>query len=83
MSKSSRGKMKKIYFRFRVLLITFTLGLASVFMLNGSLQISDEIPINLPRTVFGETIVISPKYSKEITKIERSIMCKRFDERPE
>jgi hypothetical protein len=42
--------MKRFYSKFRIGLITFAFGLASVFTINGSLQFSDEIPVNLPKT---------------------------------
>ena len=41
------------------MLMTFALGLASVFMLNGSLKFSDEVYVNLPRTESGSVLEIS------------------------
>ncbi len=42
--------MKRFYSQSRIMLMTFALGLAIVFMSNGSLQFSDEILVNLPQT---------------------------------
>lgn len=56
--------MKKFYLRFRILLITFTVGLASVFMMNGSLQTSDEIFVNLPQIESDSPIVVYPEYER-------------------
>lgn len=50
--------MNKYYFRFRIMLMTFTLGLASVFVFNGSLKFSDEIPVNLPKVKFESSTMI-------------------------
>ena len=58
--------MKRFYSKFRIGLITFAFGLASVFVLNGSLQSSDEIPVNLPEIHSESPIIIFPRYSKEI-----------------
>ena len=53
--------MRKYYSRFRILLMTFTLGLASVFAFNGSLKFSDEILVNLPETESGDVVIVFPK----------------------
>ncbi len=53
--------MKKLYFRFRILLMTFALGLASVFMFDGSLKSSNEIPVNLPKVQSESPIIVFPK----------------------
>lgn len=53
--------MKKIYFRFRVLLMTFALGLASVIIFNGSLQIADEAPVNFLQTKTESSVIIIPQ----------------------
>ncbi len=50
--------MKKIYYSFRIMLMTFALGLASVFILNGSLEFSDETPVNLPKVKSDSPIII-------------------------
>ena len=52
--------MKKLYFRFRVLMMTFALGLASVFMFNGSLQFSDEIYVNSPHIQSETPLIVIP-----------------------
>ena len=41
--------------------MTFALGLASVFVLNGSLQFSDEITVNLPQVKSSEVFEIITK----------------------
>lgn len=43
------------------MLITFTLGLASVFVLNGSLNYSDEISVNLPKVESSSVFEIITK----------------------
>lgn len=53
--------MKRFYSRFRILLMTFAVGLASVFVFNGSLKYSDEVPVNLPKTNSGDAIVVFPR----------------------
>ena len=40
--------MKRYYLRFRFMLMTFALGLASVFAFDGSLKFSDEVYVELP-----------------------------------
>lgn len=53
--------MKKNYSRFRIMLMTFTLGLASVFAFHGTLKLSDEVFVNTPKTETGDVIVIFPR----------------------
>ncbi len=43
------------------MIMTFTLGLASVFVTSGSFQHSNEKVVNLPTTESGEVIVVFPK----------------------
>jgi hypothetical protein len=43
--------------------MTFALGLASVFMFNGSLQFSDEIPVNLPKVQSKSVLEVITKES--------------------
>lgn len=50
--------MKLFYSRFRIGLMTFALGLASVFMMNGSLQHSDEVKVILPKVESSSVIEI-------------------------
>ncbi len=50
--------MKKFYSRFRIMLMTFALGLASVFVFNGSLNLSNEVPVNLPKVRFEPSIIV-------------------------
>jgi len=53
--------MKRFYLKFRIMLITFTFGLASVFVSNGSLKFSDEVAVDLPKTQSDSVIFITPK----------------------
>jgi len=53
--------MKKLYFRFRILLMTFAFGLASVFVINGSLKDSDEIRVDLPEIESESPVIVFPK----------------------
>jgi hypothetical protein len=46
--------------------MTFALGLASVWFINGSRYGLIEVPVNLPQTKSGEVIMVFPKYSSEI-----------------
>ena len=48
------------------MLMTFTLGLASIFAFHGTLKLSDEVEVNLPKTATGEVIVVLPKCKFEI-----------------
>lgn len=66
---------KKFYSRFRICLITFAFGLANVFVLNGSLQFSDEISVNLPEAKSARIIWVYPKLSDEISEIKTSIIA--------
>jgi hypothetical protein len=58
--------MNKYYFRFRILLMTFALGLASVFVFNGSLQSSSEVFVNLPKVKSESSFIIIPIENKNI-----------------
>ena len=53
--------MRRFYLKCRIALITFTLGVASVFMLNGSLYFSDEVPVNLPQVKSSSVFEIITK----------------------
>ncbi|MEO6588306.1 MAG: hypothetical protein ABIP06_03165 [Pyrinomonadaceae bacterium] len=44
--------------------MTLTLGLASVFILNGSLQISDEIFVHLPQIKSDSPVIVYPQTDK-------------------
>jgi len=54
------------YQQIRIALLTFALGLASVWLINGSRYGLIEVPVNLPQTKSGEVIVVFPRYSSEI-----------------
>lgn len=43
--------------------MTFALGLASVFVFNGTLNFTDEIQVKLPETQSDSVIFITPKKS--------------------
>ena len=53
--------MKRFYSRFRILLMTFALGMASVFEFHDTLKFSNEVQVNLPKTATGDLIVVFPK----------------------
>ncbi len=69
--------MKGFYAKFRIMLITFALGLASVFMMNGSLQFSDEVYVDLPKVKSETVILVNPKYRNEMPKMDGIIACDR------
>ena len=46
--------------------MTFALGLASVSVLNGSLQLSNDIPVVLPETQTESPITVFPIYEREL-----------------
>ncbi len=52
--------MKRFYSRFRILLMTFAFGLASVFVFNGSLKLADEVPVGLPSVQSESPIIVFP-----------------------
>ena len=53
--------MKNIYSRFRIMVMTFALGLAGVFTFNGSLKFSNDVYVNIPKTEIGDVIVVFPR----------------------
>ncbi len=76
--------MKRFYLKFRIGLMTFAFGLASVFMINGSLQVSDEVYVDLPKVHYEpSTIFFSlPENQSEIPimfSIEKKIDPREFD----
>ena len=54
------------YRQIRFALMTFTLGLAGVWFIDGGQHGLIEVPVDLPRTKSGEVIVVFPKYKSEI-----------------
>ncbi|MDQ3322487.1 MAG: hypothetical protein M3525_08685 [Acidobacteriota bacterium] len=62
--------MKRFYYQFRIMLITFALGLASVFAYYNTWKFSDEIYVNLPETASGEVIVVFPRCRFQIPDTE-------------
>jgi hypothetical protein len=42
--------------------MTFALGLASVWFINGSRYGLIDVPVNLPQTKSGEVIIVFPKF---------------------
>jgi hypothetical protein len=55
--------------------MTFALGLASVFVLNGSLKISEEITVNLPKIESEFPIIVFPRRLKEMPYTGGSPCC--------
>jgi hypothetical protein len=55
--------MKRFYTQFRIMVMTFALGLASFHLFNGSLISTDEIQINLPEAQSDSVIFIKPTKS--------------------
>jgi hypothetical protein len=58
--------MKFSYNHFRIFLMMFALGLASVPFFNGLLEKWTEIPVNLPQVESEQPLIIDPKYKKEM-----------------
>lgn len=52
--------MKQFYAKFRIMLLTCAFGLASVFVLQGSLH-SNDIEVDLPKTESESVFVVFPK----------------------
>lgn len=50
----------KFYSKVRIALMTFTLGLASVWMANGLEIAWSEVPVDLPTAESGEVLAIFP-----------------------
>lgn len=48
------------------MLMTFALGLASVFVYNSSLKYAEEIPVNLPEIESASPIFVFPKEERFI-----------------
>lgn len=53
--------MKRFYLKFRIALMTLALGLASVFFMNSSLRIKDEIAVDLPQVESTDVFEIITK----------------------
>jgi hypothetical protein len=58
--------MKRFYSQYRIMLLTFTLGLASVWMIDGLSKGLLEVPADLPKVKTDNVIVVFPRYSKEM-----------------
>ena len=58
--------MKRFYSQFRVMLLTFAFGLASVWMIDGLSKGLLEVPTNLPKVKTDNVIVVFPRYTKEM-----------------
>lgn len=54
------------YKQIRVALLTFTLGLAGVWVISGSEYGLIEVPVNLPQTKSRDVIVVFPKHSSDM-----------------
>lgn len=57
--------MKRLYLKFKISLLTFAFGLASVFLLNGSLKFSDEVYVNLPKVESSSVIEVITKENRK------------------
>ncbi len=53
--------MKRFWQRFRIMLMTFAFGLSSVYLFYGSLNVSDEIKVELPQVQSETVIFVTPK----------------------
>ena len=58
--------MKRAYLRFRVMLMTFALGLASVFLFNGFLNKTHENFLTLSETKSSDVLVVFPRERKSM-----------------
>jgi len=58
--------MERFYFRFRILLMTFAFGLASVFVFSGSLKLANEVPVDLLNVQSESPIIVFPRYMEEM-----------------
>ena len=54
------------YQQIRMALLTFALGLASVWFIYGSKNGLIEVPVNLPQTKSGEVMVVFLKFKSEM-----------------
>lgn len=55
--------MQRFYSKFRIGLMTFAFGLASVYMVD-SLQFSDEVPVDLPQIQSIAPLIVYPETDK-------------------
>jgi len=67
--------MKKVYWRFRILLMTLALGLASVGFFNLLIECFDEISVDLPVVEASSPIVVFPRKFKEMPYAGGSPCC--------
>jgi len=67
-SFSNTCHMKRIYSRFRIALMTFTLGLAAVYMSNGLAVAWNEVPVKLPTAVSSNVLAVFPDTSRLLTR---------------
>ena len=58
--------MRRFYSKFRIGLMTFALGLASVFMMNDSFQFSNQVYVNLPKTKSENVLIVFPLCRSEM-----------------
>ncbi len=59
--------------------MTFALGLASVFIFNGSLKYSDEIPADLPKTQSESSVIVFPRHLEEMPPVSRGRIYPRYE----
>lgn len=67
--------MKRIYSRFRIALMTFTLGLATVYFVSGLSIASREIPMELPAVQSANVLLVFPDNRAVLT---REINCGKY-----
>jgi hypothetical protein len=58
--------MKRIYLRFRILLMTFALGMAVVYMTNGLSIAWSEVPVELPKAKTTDVLHVFPVTARSI-----------------
>ena len=61
--------------------MTFAIGLASVFVFNGSLKFSDEISVDLPKVQFESSLIVFSLPKKEANSSIMLSVEQREDER--
>lgn len=58
--------MKRFYFQFRIMLITFAFGLACFYFFDGVINGVIEPLVDLPKVKSEEILVVYPKYKCEV-----------------
>ncbi len=58
--------MRNKYYKVRIMLLTFTFGLASVWFVNDFSSDLSTVEVELPKATSGKLIVVFPRYTSEI-----------------